>query len=194
MCMTAEKTDYPIRDFKNARDWHIYFVYNDPEFVSQVKKLRRLKIQSPTKERLFVKLATEFAIAPYDVFYFYTKQIIYLDKNITRKANLTFNSDTGKFLVEFDYDISREEFLELWKEFSYTRKNIGFRGKVSKRKPPESPELIYAIFKARKDKTFKEIFELYEKGKLEGFAGSAKQYKDEESLERYYGKFKPGSN
>lgn len=32
---------YPLEDFTNKRDWHIYYVYNDPEFIADVKGLKK---------------------------------------------------------------------------------------------------------------------------------------------------------
>lgn len=75
----------------------------------------------------------------------------------------------------------RAEFLENSKE-------------NTKSKSPQNPELIYAIFKARTRDglKFSQIFNLYENGKLPGYTGkNTRQYKSEDSLERYYRKYKP---
>jgi hypothetical protein len=56
----------------------------------------------------------------------------------------------------------------------------------------EHPELVYAVFKARQKKmTFREIFDRYSNKELLLFSGNSNVFKSEDSLERYYRKYKP---
>lgn len=58
-------------------------------------------------------------------------------------------------------------------------------------KPPQNYKLVYAVFRARmKNKKFSEIYAMYEKGGLPLYNG-ARSLKSEDSLERYYRKYKP---
>ena len=63
---------------------------------------------------------------------------------------------------------------------------------LTRSKSPDNPDLIFAIFKARLiNNKFSDIFSAYENRKLAGFSGSHSQFKNEESLERYYRKYAP---
>lgn len=183
------RPSYPVGDFKTARDWYIYYVYNDPDFIAECRKLDEVKDEGLIRKHYF-RIARQFDISPYDVFFFQTRKIIYLEKNLNRKGALSFDPKTKKFTLAFDFSISRAEFLDFWSEFE------GFRtamvGKLkAKRKPPEHPQLVYAMHKALKKHTFPEIYSLYRDGKLPGYSGSRKQFWDAESLESYYYKYRP---
>jgi hypothetical protein len=176
--------EYKKRDFKSAKDWHVYHVYNDPEFINDFNKLDIEK--DDTKD-----IRKKYAITGYDLFFFDIRNILYLEKNVESKGGLTFDPRIKKYVLTFDATITKSEFLECWKEFADFRDD--FIGKPnSKRKPPVNDTLIYAIFKARKKLTFAEIFELYSVGRLPLYKGSSDQFKSEDSLERYYDKYKPG--
>jgi len=61
-----------------------------------------------------------------------------------------------------------------------------------RKRTPENPELIYAVFKARlRGMTYPQIFRLYSEGGLKDYSGSQSQFSHEESLERYYKKYEP---
>jgi len=174
---------YKKQDFKSVRDWHVYHVYNDPDFINDFNKLDINEDDTNT-------IRKKYAITGFDLLFFDTRNTIYLEKNVERKGGLTFDPKLKKYVLTFDITITKAEFIEFWNEFAVFRD--AFIGKTNtKRKPPENHELIYAVFKAKKKLTFREIFELYTVGKLPFYKGSPNQYKSEESLERYYNKFKP---
>lgn len=78
-----------------------------------------------------------------------------------------------------------------WRSWRFTR-NYTPNKSATRRKSPENPELVYAIFKARRhNKKYSEIYVLYSKGKLDNYHGNTSQFNDEESLERYYRKYMP---
>jgi len=77
-------------------------------------------------------------------------------------------------------------------KFSSAVKQLRLEEVASRKRSPNYPELVYAVFKARMQKqTFKTIFTLYENGELPLFHGSGKQFTNEDSLERYYRKYAP---
>lgn len=181
---------YPAGNFASARDWHVYFVYNDPDFVAECVALDRMSPQNG-----YAKIASKYAITPYDVFFFDIRKKLYLSENLKRKGALSFDPSTKKFMLTFDFTITRAEFLEFWDKFSSIQEALTQRkhSNTKKRKPPENPELLYAIFKARsKSNTFSQIFTMYSTGQLPHYLGSTGQFKSEDSLERYYSKYKPG--
>lgn len=78
--------------------------------------------------------------------------------------------------------------IEEYRKLQYPR----LAEKRVKKRAPENPTLIYAIFKARsKGVTFPRIFSMYEKAELPGYSGSSSQYSHSKSLERYYRKYTP---
>jgi hypothetical protein len=178
--------EYKKRDFSSARDWHIFHVYNDPDFISDFDKL---DIHNDDTS----KITKKYSITGYDLLFFEIRSTLYLEKNVQRKGSLTFNPKTGKHILEFDYSISKSEFMEFWTEFVTLRDTlVGFKLK-SKRKSPENHELIYAIFKARKTYSFPEIYKMYTDGKLPSYTGSIADYLDEDKLQAYYDKYKPSN-
>lgn len=183
----------------SLQDKHLHFVYNDPDFYKTVDviigKEKALVAFEKEKEE-FKKLAKAFAINLGDIKFFLLKKIVPLKEPLRRRGNLNFNHKTGEFFISFSPDISQKEFMEIWAEFDSIRKSRGFK-RISKRRLPEQPELLYAIFKARQNqkgedkKTFGEIFTEYQEGKLAGYSGNNKQFTDEDVLEDYYHTFYP---
>ena len=175
---------YEKQDFKSAKDWHIYHVYSDPEFIVDFNKLDVF-----TDDTSAIK--KKYAISGHDLLFFEMRKHLYARENIERKGALLFDPRTHKQTLEFDYDISKAEFMEFWDEFVMVRDKLVGKLKT-KRKSPENHELIYAIFKARTTGlTFAKIFELYSDGKLPLYNGATPEYIDEDKLQAYYDKFKP---
>ena len=185
--MASSNKNPPLGSLKSARYWHVYYVYKDKDFVKACKAID--KTNEPYVRH---KIAKDFSITPWDVFYYETSKIIYLGHNIKRNGEMTFDPKQKKYILKFDFEITKSEFMEYWEMFARIRKTFVGELKV-KRKPPENPELIYAIFKARKKHTFRRIFEMLSNGKLPSYSGSPNQFKSEDALERYYNKYKPAT-
>ena len=176
---------YAKSDFKTARDWHIYHVYNDPEFIEDFKLLNKFE---PAKASAV--LAKKYNITSYDVFFFDIRQTLYLAKNVEKKYIITPDFANKKFVFDVDLNISKAEYQEMWNEFSSVRNYLGGEPKT-KRKPPENHELVYALFKSRMNHTWPEIYEIAVKGKLPGYKGVIPKYMDEDKLAEFYNKYKP---
>lgn len=89
--------------------------------------------------------------------------------------------------------VTKKEFDDIWKFLQWYREKRLFISRTTKRKPPENGQLIYAVFKARQKSpptTFREIFRQYQNKELPLYNGS-RSLKSEDSLERYYNKYKP---
>jgi len=178
---------YSRGDFKGARDWHIYYVYNDPDFIEEIN---RLDLASD-RDKEYEKIAESFAINIQDVFFFDMSRILYTEKNVARKGIITPDFVNKKMMLTFDFTMTKAELMELWEEFEGLRKGLA-RAVRAKRKPPEYPELIYAIFKARKTgRTFKDIYGVYSRNELPHYSGATTRFQGEEDLERYYNRYKP---
>lgn len=181
----SKASKYINSKLKSSKDWHVYWVYQDPEFQKDTNN-----IKSAIKKRQITK---KYAISDSDLnFYNIQKLLPGGAIRINNKSNLTYNAKKGLFSLEFEPSITKAEFLDNWKSFTSTWQLIYNTNNKTRRRAPENTQLIYSIFKARqKQNTFREIFTLYSTGKLECFDGPSSQFKDEESLERYYRKYSP---
>ena len=186
--MTLRSGSYSLGDFKSARDWHIYHVYSDPDFIKEIDRLD----PAADRDKEYQKIAKSFDISIQDVFWFDMSRILYTENNVARKGIITPDFKNKKMTLTFDFSMTKTELLEIWGDFETMRK--GLAGVVkSKRKPPEYPKLIYAIFKARKaGHTFKEIYGMYSRNELPQYSGATTRLQSEDDLERYYDKYKPG--
>lgn len=193
--MTLHTGHNPIssNNFRTARDWHLHHVYNDSDFNDDIDALKALlKAGAADQEIQSLKeqVASSFAITVGDIDLFMLGGIIPLAHQ-ERTATMSVDLNTGEFVLRFQPNTTRAELLETWNEFEKFRNSTSSPA-ASKRKPPESPSLIYAIFRARqRNNTFREIYALYTSGQLPGYTGSREQFNSEDSLERYYNKFKP---
>lgn len=184
---------FPKGKFTSIHDWHKFYVYNDPEFIADIESLKTAENQlNPVNNVSEIKLAiaSKHRIKESDVHMYILGEILYLD-HTTSSAGLDMDFDKGEFSIHFGSKTSRAEMLEQWQKFEQIRATL-FPVKTSKRKTTYQPALVYAVFKCRqRDLTFREIYQLYSTGTLPGYRGSDHQYKDEDSLEKFYQANKP---
>lgn len=97
--------------------------------------------------------------------------------------------------IKLSKNVTKQEYLASWKLVQWYKQNrLGLGDSKTKRKQPQYPDLLYAVYKARhlgKPLTFRQIFELYSDGKLPHYDKKAQPFKTEESLERYYRQYTP---
>lgn len=188
----ASKQSKP--NLKTARDWHVHYVYNDPEFVKVTRMLQMLaKRSTSTPEQIELhrqSIAGYFQISLADLNLFMLP--LYLE-NEKKNTSLQFDPASSRFSITFPPYVSRAELLDEWSHFEHFRETLfSLAIPHNKRKPPENPGLIYAITRCRrKHMTFPHIFELYRTAQLPNYKGSSTQFTDALSLERYYDKYKP---
>ncbi len=191
--MAIKRKVFPKGKFTSAQDWHKYYVYNDSDFASDIKALKAFEAQTnPTHNVSEIKMAIakKYKIKASDVQMYILGEILYFD-HTTSSAGLDMDFEKREFAIHFGPKTTRVEMLEQWHKFEQIRAAL-FPIKQSKRKPTYQPGLVYAIFKCRqRDLTFREIYKLYSTGTLPGYKGSDNQYKDEDSLEKYYQANKP---
>lgn len=187
---------YPTPDFSNAFEWHVYYVYNDPEFKESCEELARLKYPDPKFVKLRDKISEKFCINPFFVNRYLNggsadPELWSWDRKAPSFAWIKGHGDGCYYFIELTMHahVKREDFIDMWKSVAKEKKKLGYS---LRKKPPENPSLIYAIFKSRESNSFKEIYHLYSSGSLPNYTGSTGQYIDQESLERYYNKYRPG--
>lgn len=97
---------------------------------------------------------------------------------------------SGEFTVLLNSDFKKYQLQELWDYIQRTREINNFT-KRSKIKPPDDPELLYAIFKARvRGHTFPQIFNMYRDGTLPSYENKpTNNFSDEFDIKKYYSKY-----
>ena len=107
---------------------------------------------------------------------------------LRRKPFKGLGRDDETVTIEFNRDITKEDYLEAWNQWIVPSKE-----KVSQPKLPLHDKLLYAIFKAREQRgeTFRQIFEQYENGQLPYYSGSSTMFAaNQKKFEEYYRKYK----
>lgn len=213
-----KQRDYAFSSGGLAYRAHTYCVFNDPDFEADIAKLRQeleslyypnISLETSyydehilQEDRLMIKeIADRYCISLEDLG-FYADGYFHLGygafgKNIRLEGGFKFlhpmETEDQPVYVIGKYttleDIRREwpyiKEITALKQFRDTEES-------ARKRSPDNPALIYAVFKARMNgKSFKAIFELYEHGELSTYSGGHTQFNNEESLERYYRKYAP---
>jgi hypothetical protein len=177
---------------KSAQDAHLLQVMADPEFryaVTAIKEFESRGLSSDEQgQAMRERLAEQYSIPIASL----NQVMLPLHIDPTQKTvELSFETDTGKGTISFDITTSRAELIEEWRNFEAYRRRM-FPVKQTRRKPPENPQLLYAIFKARRSgRKFPDIFRAYSAGNLDDYRGSSSQFSDEDSFEAYFHKYYP---
>jgi len=216
--MIIKPSDSPYMDFDDVGppykdhialryDHHLYQVLSDQEFRKDVISLNDKHAElAASSEEVYRNGISKFPEA-------YNKEAIREWKEISDKYSITqqaidiflhgyyhvkdwpaggyvdlMESSADSIILKLDPSITYKEYVALWKEVQSDKQ---VEKNTKRRRNPEYPGLIYAVFKARASLTFREIFELYTSGNLPLYHGSLSQFGDEDSLERYYNKYKP---
>lgn len=62
-----------------------------------------------------------------------------------KKAGLTFNKNEGRFVITFDWDISKSELLEEWNRFTKVRHEITGKSRFNRKNEPSDVDLLLGI-------------------------------------------------
>lgn len=193
---------------KTKEHWHVYWVINDPEFkkeafaandYSRAKYWKEKGIVKRTAEhksedqRIVDELRKKYCISQeaLDKYWAFDQMRGDFDEPLISSE---VDSGSDSIVVRFRSDITRDDYVASWNDIQRHLKLHGYKTSNNRRKPPQETKLIYAIFKARqRGNTFNQIFWQYQQGNLPGYSGSSTQFISEDSLERYYRKYKPTS-
>ena len=202
---------YFSNDYKSAREWHLYHVYTDPEFVGEYEALRDYfeSKQNTTKaipkdaQQRIKALAERYAITVDDLNYYHLEYDAQGYAITDLPYSINYDEVANRIEVRFDPRMKQSDFDNVvWHEIEALKtKRLGI-SKATKRKPPVAHRLIYAIFKAQqRGKSFPAIYELYDNGVLPYFVQPLKQqgpyvkrqFTGVKSLEKHYNEHKPTS-
>lgn len=167
---------------------HIEAVLSDPEYLASYNIIGDV----PDRISKLKALLFEYGLELDDLNFNVRNNgfALYINPDTMFSAgDLEYIKNRKEFFARFDDDIKKAQFNELWALIKKNQERIG----ITKTKPkvPLNSKLLYAIFKARKNKlTFSKIFKLYQDKQLPYYdKGSNRQYTGEDSLERYYRKY-----
>jgi hypothetical protein len=172
-----------VTNSKAATKCHFKLVLSDPEFIREYDILSKSSPNNFDQTALLKKFgldSTDFNLhengfalkmSPYTMF---------------SAGFLKHNPNDKEFVATFNESISRDQFEDLWKLIQKNKIKINI--KKSKIKPPEDPELLYAVFKSRiRGLTFPQIFDLYKIGELAYYKDKPRNnYETDFELRKYY--------
>jgi hypothetical protein len=208
---------------ETTQDFHVINVYKDPEFIKDVKsqfpklgayidieniyKMPDGTMDHRTKTKVFYgieklddkqfyELALKYAIHVNDI------KIFLMGRHHTGKVYGVRRSYTltphigGDWIANIPTDISKDEFMDIWKIVNRNKRLI-YQKKVPKKKPPIHDKLLYAIFKQRQltpPTSFPKIHAMYMSDRLPYYIHEKDdddRIYDAKKLEEYYRKFSP---
>jgi len=191
-----DNRSYPLCDYRTDREWHIYYVFNDPDFIQDYDavfydaKLKKQRELSQIDNDKIEHIAKKYFLESDDILYYYRG----ISKNgggISRIGGwIQYNPKTNRFNYDVSPEITQEGIVDLWKKQKTLIVNQTGH-KDTKRKSPEYPGLIYSIFKLTKDHTYKEIFDMYKNKQLPFYDLANTQLHTKDDLKRYYNKHRP---
>lgn len=173
-------------DKRNVPSWFLHQALKDPELLEELKE-SVFGVAKPKDYFLDKYLIPDEVINSY---------FVIDDEGVPSSAGIFDIDDAGNAInLRISKHITKKEYEDGWKFVQWYKKNRLFLDtNKTKRKSPQYPELLYAVYKARhleKKLTFRQIFELYQTNELAYYDKKVQPFKDEESLERYYRKYTP---
>lgn len=166
---------------QNLHELHVCSVYEDDDFISEVKGV--------ASRDEYARIASKYHISVNEVSWYLNPHRrpgeIYRPK---KKPFRAVDREDGMLTIQFDINITKEDYLEAWKQWI-----VPLKGKAPQPKLPVHNKLLYAIFKAREQRgeSFNSIFQQYENGTLPGYSDSNKMFaSNQKKLEEYYRKYR----
>lgn len=181
--------------FLTSQSLHLKYVFEDIDFINEVYKLAVIDSENVDDWiKPFKVLANKYHIRTSDVYRF---KIFGNDLALQYALNTNFsniikyNEFSDIIELRLKPNITDSEFRKLFKKI-YKIQQSRKLSTNRKRKPPEYPDLIYAIFKERlNNRTFREIYEDYQNTNLKYYLKNNNSFSSEDMLEKYYRKYEP---
>jgi hypothetical protein len=194
------------RSSKSKYMMHVFYVYNDTDFQMQLETLRsKLESEyyvdvsmnpdhghlSDSNKSDIDRICDYFVISIKD-FWIYADNFYFLGSQFgdNKARSMIFVKD-GALYIKIGADttmkdiVAQSDLIKIYQQECYGAKN-------KRQRSINYDDLVYAVFKARKTMTFKQIYQAYEIGNLNGLDKKlGNLFKSEEDLERYYNKYRP---
>lgn len=144
---------------KAAESWHRLHVYNDIEFITDIRALPKRKL--PDSFGDYDRLAEKWDVSADYVDFVHERDWSDFDANKNVSGNIVHqNPKRPGFIATLNVDVTKEQILDVYKEVQRLRNELGTLDK--KYKKPDDTELLYAISRARKSgKTFNDMSKEY---------------------------------
>lgn len=198
--MPTSKPNTPLlKSSTSAKQCHLYYVFHDPEFLKdetawiEADNIAASLISKPQSVLdMQDYLLKQYSITASDLNNHRISKIIPIEFTDRNTRMMLPKSITG-----FD-DVLADDEIAIVLQPGYTKKDVLLRldgilalakPHIQRNKAPEYPDLIYALFKARKTLTWPKIYDLYKSITLPGFSGSNHLTKAE--LNNYYNTYRP---
>jgi hypothetical protein len=176
---------------QTSQELHVLQVYNDPDFQSEMEKFS----DDSLTDTLFIEVLTKKYFISVEDIKLYSRGLISTDRVKRQELPFMLRSDgNGHWNAWINKDITKEEYLEMWEDIK--RFKLMRYGKEVRKRPPDNPQLIYAIFKQRQKSppvSFGKITKMYKEGKLPNYNGGIKKSTTIQNLTREYNRYKPDS-
>lgn len=194
---------------KSNDDWYLYWVCEDLDFKKRMAEYRSAYTVSELPNSLTVEQAEKLmgeTIKEYGItdFEFGVIQTGLHSQGAFDYPFRHVDSEDDSLVLKIPRNITKEDYIAAWDELVYILRPVEYedpfadervviKEKSKRRRPPDDTKLVYAVHRARiKGLTFREIFENYQNGTLACYENMpTNNYSSEDSLERYYNKYKP---
>jgi hypothetical protein len=201
--MNEDENEYPLGPYRSSREWHVYHVYNDPEFQQDIRELSERFISkweanpdvqvglTEEEEGVIAELQARYAITAFDIEMAQTglhlQGILNTDMNL---HDVTYDDESDLIVIRIHPDFPKSSMGMIWDTVEDVRTNVAGRGERGRRRGPENHKLLYAVFKARQNRwSFPKIYSAYESMTLPLYEDRRPtQFQNEDSLERDYRK------
>lgn len=179
----------------------MYWVSQDPEFHADVDAAtdrlfvglgKNEKLSDRDLKKVYKKLSNKYLISEFQTEYLISG---IWDSMIFDSETPYWEYDKNKsiYTVEVWPYTTKDMYLRAWTEIKEDIRNKKFYVVPTKKKPSFKGQLLYAISKARRsNKSFPEIYKLYNLRKLEMYIGKPPtDFNSAKLLEDYYHKYSP---
>lgn len=103
-----------------------------------------------------------------------------------KKAGISYDNERKKFVLWFDFDVTKTELLNGWNLFNEVRKKVTGRAHYKSEKLPDDLVFLYGVHFLRKHHaTFKQIHDAYMNNDMPYFGGEY-HFLTEFDLQKYY--------
>lgn len=203
------KGSYPKRGYTSAQEWHLYYCFTDKDFLRDIEKMRKSFEELPkeTDQTRFFPHWLKLSLAPQwkDFLDKYSidmaEAMLYLRGDWKKgfvfaklEENMGWvriNEQNKTIEMTLTSFITRDRYLKLWKEVAKSKTTLASNS--TRRRAPEYPELIFAVFKARRfgKKTYSQIFSDYKNKRLKGYTGPTLRFDTKDDLKAYFLRYNP---
>lgn len=214
--MSDKKRQKDVNPYKHIHqktndDWFLYWLCEDPEFncdmaayieffESRTDKNDIRKINITEEEAKVASHMRDDMIKKYGIS---EDEFDFIQTGMHWQTALDFpfeiieRHEDDSVTVRIPSNIKRSDYIAAWDDLEDYLHPSTYpptpRPKLNRRRAADDTQLIYATYKARREGlTFGQIYEKYQKGILDSYQGKVtNQFSSEDSLERYYDKYKP---